>query len=923
MFSKIELILNISLFPIQDLTFLGQSKITEVLDHTFYNQISKSNRRAKKNMLYTEIYNHILRKSKPKSLDEIQLLLQKFYPMLHEDSYLPKMHTEWHLYDHYFQILGEFADSLLSYRDGDIIFKYWKNDANNYKKWRFVDFMESYKGQDKVHFFHSLSRFMPLDLFIAVHHSRNNIQHPIQLHEFYQHINLADASLDDILQRGVAENHIHASAAFNFSILWQMVMNDHSPDEYLKRFKTNHLATSDEVENYILTARILRMILTLFLKEQRQMNADCSIAYNGCKQTLYDWIEDTFYESRIDYVQSLPIHEQILKIIREPERKFLNVDQLKDIIERLQVHIIPFTSKDSPDFVTTVFNEHSSIKTYGENLLLQFSMRYKQDLCHRTTYFQHLEQFFRAFFKYISIKNEFYQQVTQPTVLHGLDFFRGYFDRATDGIMKDRQYYKTMLRTLFQNRYLRKVELRISIKNKLDQNKKTLQEILKSYQEVLIEDYMVLDDPNVEFPLLGIVYHLIKKPDDLKKDISLYDDQRSHTMKQSLHFGELQEEYILQIQHLQDLRLRVPMATNFIVGLDAASLENNTPVQVFAPVFEEARDSQYDGLRISDPEGNILPRQSLFFTFHAGEDFRHLSSGLRRMDEVVTYCKLHSGDRIGHGIALGVDIDKWINDNPIVILPRGEYLDNLLWIWGVYSTTAKIQTETLVYLERRIEAIAAEIFLEESLIEAAHLRASILYNTYKRRFKRIKNEALAILKYNNEDNKTKKVEDCLYESYHSQSTLKKMNDPIYVTNNQIEKMMLVDMQNYLVHKISVAGIVIEVNPSSNEAIGEIDSVFGNQLFRLQSANNVDLTNVLVNINSDDPMIFNTNVSNELVYIYYGMLQQGISRETALEWIDKLRQSGMNTSFIRNGRSRKQYLDILGVTIRSLEDPSYS
>lgn len=35
--------------------------------------------------------------------------------------------------------------------------------------------------------------------------------------------------------------------------------------------------------------------------------------------------------------------------------------------------------------------------------------------------------------------------------------------------------------------------------------------------------------------------------------------------------------------------------------------------------------------------------------------------------------------------------------------------------------------------------------------------------------------------------------------------------------------MLSDMQNYLIHKVSASEIVIEVNPSSNEAIGENDS----------------------------------------------------------------------------------------------------
>ncbi|CAH1057575.1 hypothetical protein PAECIP111894_03733 [Paenibacillus pseudetheri] len=93
---------------------------------------------------------------------------------------------------------------------------------------------------------------------------------------------------------------------------------------------------------------------------------------------------------------------------------------------------------------------------------------------------------------------------------------------------------------------------------------------------------------------------------------------------------------------------RIPYLSHFIVGLDAASLENNTPVQVFAPVYGAARNSDDDKMVKIDRDGNKVRHQSMFFTFHAGEDFRHLNSGLRRIDEVIDYCKFHSGDRIGH-----------------------------------------------------------------------------------------------------------------------------------------------------------------------------------------------------------------------------------------------------------------------------------
>lgn len=756
-------------------------------------------------------------------------------------------------------------------------------------------------------------------MIIMLHFIKNGLHDPIQLHEFYQHVNLADAALDDILRRGVSENHIHASAAFNFSILWQALMNGRFEPRYLKEFQPNHLAASIDVESYILTARLLRLVMALYLKDQvynKHPDAHHTESDVGEHLSLLVWLREHFLEEDPETLDLL------LNLLKDRECKLPESEEVKRAIDRVRLALTVIEEPEPSDFIFSIFSNHRGVKTYGENIFLHLVILYKHLIQQSSSQNENFEQFFRAFFVYVSIKNEFYQQVTQPTVMHGLDFFRGYFDRATDGIVKNGDYYKTMLRTLFQDRYLKKVELRISIKDDLHTNKQILLEILKSYREVIQEDYGVLDDPQVEFPLLGIVYHLIKRPDNSNKDLWLYDEEREHTLKNALHFGDLQEQYIKQVQHLQELRKVVPMATNFIVGLDAASLENNTPVQVFAPVFEEARDSKYDALRIVDPEGNILPRQSLFFTFHAGEDFRHLITGLRRIDEVVRFCKLHAGDRIGHGIALGVDISEWVRNNPLVILPRGEYLDNLLWIWGVYSNTPKLQMETLVYLERTIDRFAAELFSE--VVSVGDLRIPVLYHVYERRFKRLTKEVIDLQQSKDKMEDPQeyflkmKLQDKLFVAYHQEATLRKMEEPIYVTSNEIEQIMMKDMQDYLIHKIAASGIIIEVNPSSNEAIGEINSVFGNQLFKLQSAGNPELSNVLVNVNSDDPMVFNTNVSNELVLMYYGMLQQGMGREAALDWIEKLRKAGMDTSFIRGARSRKQYLHVLNITITALE-----
>ena len=67
-----------------------------------------------------------------------------------------------------------------------------------------------------------------------------------------------------------------------------------------------------------------------------------------------------------------------------------------------------------------------------------------------------------------------------------------------------------------------------------------------------------------------------------------------------------------------------------------------------------------------------------------------------------------------------------------------------------------------------------------------------------------------------------------------------------------------------------------------------------------------MSSVLTTINSDDPIVFSTFVENEISYIYYALLNAGCNREEALEWIDKIREHGINSSFIKH---RKQLAEI--------------
>jgi hypothetical protein len=77
--------------------------------------------------------------------------------------------------------------------------------------------------------------------------------------------------------------------------------------------------------------------------------------------------------------------------------------------------------------------------------------------------------------------------------------------------------------------------------------------------------------------------------------------------------------------------------------------------------------------------GRSLP--SIRMTAHAGEDFVHLLTGLRYVDEAIEYFPLLEGDRIGHGMALGVDPREWAQHASRLPMMREERLFDLVWQW--------------------------------------------------------------------------------------------------------------------------------------------------------------------------------------------------------------------------------------------------
>lgn len=898
--SKIELSLAILLFPLRSLSFYKKDLFIEIASES-----------KKKKEVQKEIIEHIRwelgRDYKFHSIDELKLTLKKFYPFIFNEIDVSRG-----LYSirngvllEYFEVINKLSRSLISHRDGKITYKYWKNEIDD-------KIFGPYDEFHKIQIFNCISRMMPLDIIAINYLLENNMEEVEQLDGFYSSIMLSDMQLEDILLSGVAENHVHAGASFNFIIAWNIMMNQFKVNdkEYIKLFNSYCKKREYNMQNYILSCGILRLILGVYLK---------SIDGGKYKGQFKDWKDKFYHEDKnsigefIEFFstgQNIDLWVNEKKVVNECKEGYFEIfeNMWNTIISENIVDI----EESSQDFIFDIFYETRCIKTYGENIFLFYCSKYiknnKEDA-----------MFAELFLNYLRIKTTVFNSMTQEGhALKGLDHFKEYYAKASKSIkmVNDKLFWKTFFRTMFQNSFLKKLEVRISKNKNFERN---IYDILLAYKEVIDEDYICIGKN--EFPMFGIVVHFLKREDERPEEKCwlIYDKDNENTIGE-VFFGKLQNNYLSEVSSLIRLRNKVPYLSEFILGLDAASGENDTPVSVFAPVFREARDSKSQKMLHKDQEGRSIKNKSLAFTFHAGEDFRHILSGLRRIDEVIEHCKFHAGDRIGHGIALGVNVQCWKEINPIVILPRGEYLDNLLWVWGIYASEKNYDPKINLYLENQIYKYAKYIYENMNGINTA-----MLYDAYIERFKKFEvNEKY--YKQAKEETKCNKIDffckeldeskaqiwtsDKLNHAYSCKCYLKQIYEPIQVAVTDIECDMISQIQHIIHSRVAIKGIVVEVNPTSNSVIGEMNSLFNHQAYIINNIFESKHDNIILNINSDDPTVFNTNVSNEIAYLYYGLLYKKVSREDALAWIDKLRDYGIKTSFINAQINHEQYYKYL-------------
>ena len=141
---------------------------------------------------------------------------------------------------------------------------------------------------------------------------------------------------------------------------------------------------------------------------------------------------------------------------------------------------------------------------------------------------------------------------------------------------------------------------------------------------------------------------------------------------------------MVEAQALAWVLRHFPISLEVIRGIDVATDELGVPTWVIALLFRHVRDA---GLEAS---GTLRRRLGISVppmrtTAHAGEDFIHLMTGLRHVDEAITRLDLREGDRIGHGVALGINARLWCERAGRIAMAREDRLFDLVWEHASYS----------------------------------------------------------------------------------------------------------------------------------------------------------------------------------------------------------------------------------------------
>ncbi len=595
----------------------------------------------------------------------------------------------------------------------------------------------------------------------------------------------------------------------------------------------------------------------------------------------------------------------------------------KDFLSEISVELMFSKYRQFDEKVDYAINfpvnySKSSSALTGERRIYYSAYLY---LLEKGEFYQQVQQYF---YLYILIINIFSNEFIQKNERYGFQNFQDYQERKTAFIPAGSVYDKLMIKMAIVDNMDENNIDRLEVRFRGGTSQKNLYDAIKcidkccSYEHRIRADTEKIPDGELKH---FFVLHFIKRPCEFCK---INDLQEKELWILKCRDYLLRKEIKREAMAIVNLRQQNSSTAMRIYGIDAASSEIACRPEVFAQSFRYLRNHHVTSLmtRLGIPEDKPVP--NLRVTFHVGEDFYDLLDGLRAIDEAIDFLQLGYGDRIGHGVALGLDIEDYYQKrNYEIALPRQNFLDNIAWmlnkikLWDIDISTAlyeKLSTE----FRDNYKKVFYKAMIDSDLsdyIQAMALRdenPELFFAEYEQRENIRKSYTIshwAIYSSNRNKHFYKYLSKSIYEliqRYHYDTSVKSNGNIFtkYTLDKEYIKSLKI-LQLKMRQKIEAKGIAVESNPSSNYLIGNLRDMSKIPLFKLfpideqESGSN----RLNVSVNTDDQGVFYTSLNKEYSMLAFVQQQKKnpdgsrrYSDDHILKWIERLIKNGNEQSF---------------------------
>lgn len=809
------------------------------------------------------------------------------------------------------------------------------------------------------------------DLFITSFLAQKDLLHPEIHRQFFWPpvIGHNNKSLNRLMAQGVAENHFHLKgSAPLFHLSWISMMN-HVQNQDFRRtlegyddrrlhMKTNYSYQYADPSLYIsyLQAALIRLYFFACLQKDSFVLRGGYIKFARIKPFLQETggLEDTADGQMVkleDYWERIRPRSAYQKLEMEIMQEDVvcllhDTHELRFRLGDIQTNIELMTEKYAVGQLDYTICHNSLARNYdrGLNEVISGERWFLYEIFKRIySGDRKFKENLNWFYAYLLIKEDIRSELIQSNDNVGFCNFLLYQNRKEAFIENtpfEPIYLRMAVRDTILNQHIKKLEARITPKN-------TPEELRDAIRK---NDHAILNKETCKESLKDhffYVCHFIKdKDEELDKEDRSYEFACRHYRKRM--------EIKRQAHAILEFRRTSGRLAERLRGIDASSEEIGCRPEVFAQAFRFLKTQSVE--RKDEMTSEICKLPDLCITYHVGEDFLDLTDGLRAIDEAVSFLNMRCGDRLGHALALGIDVEEWYESKSgYVLIPQIDYLDNLVWL---YSKIRKYRLtgleDTLRYIEKRYDEYFRMIYLNH--MSEGHLsvvfRDAIEYynkkgiqhnygnkqcvfsiNTYYDSWKLRGDDPMYFQNgYFKIDSSVKTEWDesginkvfpenyrirynpeasYLYHTYHFNEQVKKEGNQrkeIKINPCIIKAVKVVQKRMQWV--IAQKGIGIETNPSSNALIGTFKRYdkhpilnWYNNGLALGASELYEVPQLQVSINTDDQGVFATYIENEYAYLALALEKMRdkngnpkYSRTLIYQWLDNVRKMGLTQSF---------------------------